>query len=195
LCFFLQRYIIYYMIGNKIVEEIVLKMKNGFADSNNFFSETRDVFTARIQSYVLSTKKYLESAVIGEIGNNTFDHNFIFDDNYTRGVYCNLSYDRYIILVDYGRGIKQSLIPVIPAINSDIEALEIAFTKQVSGRSPEQRGNGLKFVSETIRQNKWHLFFQSGNASCSIDKNGVIFNEEITSLIGCLAILDFNEGD
>jgi len=170
-------------------------MTNGFSKNNDLFSETRDVFTARIQSYVTRYKKYLESAIIGEIGNNTFDHNFIFNDNHPRGVYCNLSYNKYIVLADYGRGIRQSLLSVVPSIGSDLEALEIAFTKQVSGRSPEQRGNGLKFVSETIQQNEWQLFFQSGIGACSISKDGIIFKEESVSLTGCLAILDFNEGN
>ena len=74
---------------------------------------------------------------------------------------------------------------------TDMEAVEIAFTKRISGRSPEQRGNGLKFVSEAIRQNDWHLYFQSGLGSCSIDRNGITFLEKTSPVTGCLAILDF----
>jgi hypothetical protein len=86
--------------------------------------------------------------------------------NGTRGVYCDLSYKgKYVIIADYGRGVKGSLLPVVPSISTDLEAVEMAFTKQISGRTPEQRGNGLKFVSETVRQNQWHLFFQSGNGT------------------------------
>ena len=70
--------------------------------------------------------------------------------------------------------------------------MEIAFTKRVSGRSPELRGNGLKFVAETIQLNNWNLFFQSGSGSCSIDKRGITFQEEKAAVIGCLAIIDFN---
>jgi len=180
------------VIKDEAVNAIVLEMKEGFKENKDLFSETRDVFTARIQSYVLRTKKYLESAIIGEIGNNTFDHNFVFESNYPRGVYCNLSYGKYTVLADYGKGVRQSLLPVLPAIGSDLEAVEIAFTKMVSGRSPEQRGNGLKFVSESIRNNDWHLFFQSGTGSCSIDKSGITFNEESIPITGCLAVLDIN---
>jgi len=184
------------MISIDIIRAVVSDMNNCFKDNEGSFSETRDIFTARMQSYIFETKKYLEAAIIGEIGNNTFDHNFIFEDNHPRGVYCDLSYNqRYIILADYGKGIKQSLLPVIPSINSDYEALEIAFTKQISGRSPEQRGNGLKFVSESITQNNWHLYFQSGFASCSIDRNGLSFTERENSVKGCLAILDFIAGN
>ena len=97
-----------------------------------------------------------------------------------------------MVLSDYGRGVKQSLLQVVPSITSDMEAIEIAFTKRISGRAPEQRGNGLKFVAETIQENNWHLFFQSGIGSCSIDKNGITLSQEALSHAGCLAIINFN---
>lgn len=169
-------------------------MKNCFENDNEHFSSTRDIFTARIQSYVLETNNYLEAAIIGEIGNNTFDHNFVFENNYPRGVYCNLVFQQnYIILADFGKGVRQSLLPVLPLIKSDREAVETAFTKRISGRSPEQRGNGLKFVSEAIQQNKWSLYFQSGRGYCSIDTTGIRFSDKNISLAGCLAIINFNE--
>jgi hypothetical protein len=109
------------------------------------------------------------------------------------GAYCNYKYlQKYTILADYGKGIKQSLQSVLLTIESDREAVEIAFTKRVSGRSPEQRGNGLKFVSQAIQQNNWHLYFQSGSGACSIDKNSILFSENTPSIKGCLVIIDFN---
>jgi len=181
------------MIDNFVIEAVVLEMLQCFNASNECFSETRDVFSARLQSYILKSKKYLEAAIIGEIGNNTFDHNFIFEYNHPRGVYCNFSYSqKYVVLADFGKGIKGSLLSVLPSISSDIEAVEVAFTKRISGRSPEQRGNGLKFVSESIQENNWHLYFQSGSGSCSIDRNGLHFFEKQSSLNGCMAILDFS---
>ena len=181
------------MISKTVLEAVVTEMLNCFEKNDEYFSKTRDIFTARIQSYVLETQKYLEAAIIGEIGNNTFDHNFIFEKNYPRGVYCNLSYmQKYTVLADYGKGVKQSLMAVLSSIGSDLEAVETAFTKRISGRFPEQRGNGLKFVSEVIQQNNWHLYFQSGSGSCSIDRNGMRFFENTISLTGCLAVLDFS---
>jgi hypothetical protein len=181
------------MIVDTIAEAVVAESIKGFNEADEYFSKTRDVFTARIQSYITETKKYLEAAIIGEIGNNTFDHNFIFEENFPWGVYCNLSYrEKYIVLADYGMGIRRSLVSVLPSIGSDLEAMETAFTKRISGRSPEQRGNGLKFVSETIWQNGWHLYFQSGSGSCTIDRNGIKFFEKTPVVTGCLAILDFN---
>jgi hypothetical protein len=181
------------MIPENIVKAVISGLKGGKESQKEYFSETRDIFAARLQSFIIENKKYLEAAVIGEIGNNTFDHNFIFENNSLRGVYCNMAYqNQYTVLADFGRGIKQSLMDVLPSIQSDTEALEIAFTKQISGRSLEQRGNGLKFVSETIRQNNWHLFFQSGSGCCSIDNAGVNFFTAADTLPGCLAIINFN---
>jgi len=183
------------MIEKAIVETVVTEMNNYFRENDDCFSITRDVFTARVQSFILETKKYLEAAVIGEIGNNTFDHNFGFGGAYPKGVYCNIAYtQKYTVLADYGKGVMQSLLFVLPSISSDVEAVEIAFTRRISGRAPEQRGNGLKFVSEAIQQNNWHLYFQSGFGSCSIDRNGIHFSEESFPVIGCLAIIDF-DGD
>jgi len=181
------------MIDGTVTETLIAETVRGFDENDECFSGSRDVFSARIQSYILQTNKYLEAAIIGEIGNNTFDHNFIFQQNFPSGVYCNLSYQKkYIAIVDYGMGVRQSLASVLPSIGSDAEAVETAFTKRISGRFPEQRGNGLKFVSETIQENKWHLYFQSGSGSCSIDRHGMKFFEKTPSITGCLAILDFN---
>jgi hypothetical protein len=180
------------MITKTVIEAVIAEMIEGFNKSGEYFSKTRDVFSARLQSYILGTEKYLEAAIIGEIGNNTFDHNFVFQENFTWGVYCNVSYkQKYVVLADYGKGVRKSLSAVLPTISSDLEAIETAFTKRISGRSPEQRGNGLKFVSEAIRQNRWHLFFKSGVGSCSIDGQKIDFFEKEPSITGCLAILDF----
>jgi len=180
------------MISEAIIDSAISEMAGGFNENSEYFSKTRDIFTARLQSYIIETKKYLEAAIIGEIGNNTFDHNFIFEKDFPGGVYCNLSYKQeYVVLADFGMGVRRSLLSVLPEIASDLEAVEIAFTKRISGRSPEQRGNGLKFVSETIQQNNWHLYFLSGDGSCLIDKQQVKFIEKTPSITGCLAILSF----
>jgi len=65
------------MIREAALEAIIAEMLNCFRENDEHFSKTRDVFSARVQSYVLETQKYLEAAIIGEIGNNSFDHNNI----------------------------------------------------------------------------------------------------------------------
>jgi hypothetical protein len=153
--------------------------------------KTRDIFSARLQSYVTENKKWLEAAIIGEIGNNTFDHNFTYAADHPRGLYCDFNYmDTCIVLADFGRGIRSSLEEVI-SVDSDIEAMEIAFTKRISGRAPEQRGNGLKFVKQTIIENNWYLYYQSGSGCCKIDNKVITFFESEKYFTGCFAIVCF----
>ena len=52
------------MIEQAAIETIIAGKNHFFRGNNACFSETRDVFTARMQSYILETKKYLEAAVI-----------------------------------------------------------------------------------------------------------------------------------
>jgi hypothetical protein len=123
------------MIDEDIIKDIIKAMENGFEKDKEHFSVTRDVFTARLESFIIDTKKYLEAAIIGEIGNNTFDHNFVFKNIRQKGVYCNFDSMRrvhtpsaclpreagswvvdfqkkYVVLSDYGRGVKDSLIHI-----------------------------------------------------------------------------------
>ncbi|UTY33207.1 hypothetical protein [Treponema putidum] len=86
------------------------------------------------------------------------------------------------------QGIRNYLSSV-RQINSDLDAIKIAFTERLSGRSPEQRGNGLKFVCESVKEKQWTLYFQSGKACCVIKERVVSFMETGDSVIGCLAIL------
>ena len=175
----------------KSVKEHISKTSQG--KDTDFFCVSRDIFQARLDAFIIKTNKYLESAVIGEIGNNTFDHNWQFAQNEMRGAYLNLSFEnRYVILADYGQGIKESLSSVIKLAN-DLEAVETGFTKQISGRKPEQRGNGLKFVAETMTDKKWSMFFQTGNGCCIIEKGQISFLQSEDYYTGCLAILDFSQ--
>jgi hypothetical protein len=180
------------MINTPIIRIAAKAKKNGFEKEKDYFSTTRDVFTARLEGFIIDTSKYLEAAIIGEIGNNTFDHNFVFENIYQKGVYCNYHFqERYVVLADYGRGVKGSLLQVVPNIQNDVEALKIAFSQKISGRSPEHRGNGLKFVSEAIQNNNWDLYFQSGNGECFINKTGIKYSNSNMVISGCLAIINF----
>jgi len=178
------------MIPQSIILQAVSEKINGFSNDRGLFASTRDVFNARLQAYITETEKWLEAAVVGEIGNNTFDHNFKFLPDYPRGAYFNPRFaSSYMVIADFGRGIKDSLLKVRPGILSDVEAVNMAFTLRISGRYPEQRGNGLKFVLETIQNNNWSFFFQSGTGCCNADGTGYSFSESSVALPGCLAIL------
>jgi len=82
---------------------------------------------------------------------------------------------------------------VRPGIKSDEEALHTAFTEIVSGRAPEARGNGLKFVREVVLNNTLKLCFYSGSAEAVIDGDTkkVKFNKTDIYYSGCLALITF----
>ena len=184
------------IFSDDYLNNIILQIENASKNKDkDFFCSSRDVFQARIDSYALQEGRYLESAIIGEIGNNTFDHNWDFAEGHARGTYLNLyEYKNTVILADFGRGIRNSLEKVYNA-KDDTDAVKIAFTEQISGRAPEQRGNGLKFVLENVKKKKWSLYFQSGTGCCIITNENVIFKSSNTDIIGCLAILVFDGGN
>lgn len=126
-------------------------------------------------NYATKTLTPLIVAVTGEIGNNSFDHNF---GNWPDipGVFfaCDMN-KRIIVLADRGVGIRATLLRVRSDLKDDIMALSVAFTERVSGRFPEQRGNGLKFVNNVATKNPIGVSLQSGAAVAEITKqNGVL---------------------
>ncbi|KKS53973.1 MAG: hypothetical protein UV19_C0002G0055 [Parcubacteria group bacterium GW2011_GWA2_42_28] len=132
-------------------------------------------------------------AITGEIGNNSFDHNL---GNWPDILGTFFGYDinkRYIVLADRGQGILQTLKRIRPELQNDRQALVVAFSEIISGRSPEARGNGLKFVRQVVTTNPMSLFFQSGNAQLWLKEHEAtleIINSE-TYLRGCLALIKF----
>ena len=173
---------------NQIISNIELASKNNDTD---LFSRTRDVFQARLDTYVTRTNRFLESAVIGEIGNNTFDHNIEYDMTHQRGAYFSYNDNGdNVILADFGEGVRKT-ISRVKAVADDLEALQLVFTENISSRSLEKRGNGLKFVSNSMVEQDWSMYFQSGTAVCSIDKKQRMFYNSDIDIIGCLVILDF----
>lgn len=162
------------------------------------YCPTRDVFQARIDRMVANLLRerniseeaaYITSAISGEIGNNSFDHNLgKWPD--VAGIFFGyaISGKLEIILADRGQGILATLKKVKPELESDSEALKTAFTERISGRSPERRGNGLKFVKENVEIKKMHLAFFSGNAEMELNDKMEIRKID-KKISGCLAIL------
>ena len=132
-------------------------------------------------------------AIVGEIGNNSFDHN-IGNWPDIQGIFFALDHTkRQIALADRGQGILRTLKRVCPDIKNDEEALQIAFTEVISGRTPEARGNGLKFVLDVVLSKEINLHFYSGSASASIGKGDLELSINRTDLYysGCMALIDF----
>lgn len=132
-------------------------------------------------------------AVVGEIGNNSFDHNLgQWPD--APGIF--FSYDlnkQYVVLADRGQGVLTTLKRVKPDLQNHRDALRVAFTEIISGRAPEERGNGLKFVRNIVMENPFKLHFQSGNAQVDLKQDDQDLHIQNTDsfLRGCLALLQF----
>ena len=176
--------------------------KIGFMPERDVYCQTRDEFQARLEKLqsVLKNKVSLSmisllSAVAGEIGNNSFDHNL---GNWPDVPGVFFSYDmkeNIIILADRGQGILATLKRVKPELTNADEALKVAFTEIISGRMPEARGNGLKFVRSVITENPFTLNFQTGKAHLYLKQNDsdIAITEASTFIRGCLAIIGFEE--
>lgn len=140
----------------------------------NFYCQTRDVAQARVETvrselltlgWGASTAAII-AAVLGELTSNAFDHNIgKWPD--VPGCWFETMPDsnRFTaVIADRGQGVRSSLERVRPGID-DVEALRIAFTEHVTGRAPEKRGNGLKFVMNALKEFDTVAFtFHSGDA-------------------------------
>jgi len=154
------------------------KAPKAFEPPRRFFCTDKSIFKARLSKfeYDLSQKAYLAKtfpliiAITGEIGNNSFDHNL---GNWPDLPGIFFGYDtneRKIVLADRGQGVLKTLQQVRPSLANHSEALKVAFTEIISGRAPEARGNGLKFVRKVIVDNNFKLFFQSGDVVLNLSK-------------------------
>ncbi|MHB2026298.1 MAG: winged helix-turn-helix domain-containing protein [Elusimicrobiota bacterium] len=124
-----------------------------------FVCETRDAFMGRLGRLISFEKIGLTEddaplviAAAGEVGNNCFDHNL---GNWRDAPGCWFEAQAtggrlWICIADRGQGVFRSLTRVDPTIPDEHAALVAAFERTISGRSPENRGNGLKFVRNVI---------------------------------------------
>jgi hypothetical protein len=174
--------------------------KLGYEPEPQHFCQTRDIFQARLEHFQANLVKDIDpnlaslvSAIVGEIGNNSFDHN-IGNWPDILGVYFAYSLsEKRIVLADRGLGILSTLKRSLPNLGSHSEALMVAFTETVSGRAPESRGNGLKFVRNVVNHNPLTLFFQTGNAFINLTNKYTDIKIEETNepIRGCLAIIKY----
>lgn len=132
-------------------------------------------------------------SVAGEIGNNSFDHNLgKWPD--TPGIF--FGYDatrRQVVLADRGIGILTSLSRVRPELKNHTDAIRMAFTEVVSGRAPEKRGNGLKFVRQVVCEKPISLFFRTGDAELRMkkDNNELFITRSQINTRGCFAVIEY----
>lgn len=169
--------------------------------ADSLYCQTGDIFNARLQHFEIELARIPELkdifslvvAIIGEIGNNSYNHN---TGNWPDVPGTFWGYDinlRLAVLADRGQGIHKTLQRVLPDLKTDKEALHTAFTKYISGRAPENRGNGLKFVKDVIMENPLHLLFYTGNAELELGQHdsGLKIRETDVSFHGCMAVINF----
>ena len=168
--------------------------------NSDVYCQTRDVFQARLETFQSQLTRIssieivsLVTAIAGEIGNNSFDHNL---GNWPDipGIFFSYSIrNRKVVLADRGQGIFTTLKRVRTELFNSSEAMKVAFTEIISGRYPETRGNDLKFVRQIIVNNPFSLYFQTGDAELYLKQgdNDLAIHQAKTSINGCLAIISF----
>ena len=161
-----------------------LKEKDSLNVYELSYCQTSDVFKARLPRLLQVLLNFgmnadnagLATALVGELGNNAFDHNLgkwptgisgavIIGQRYPTKSQLNLS------VADPGIGFKASLHRKDPNLSSETEAIKLALEKGVSGRIEETRGNGLKFIQDST--------FEIFSGIISIQSyNGLVIREE-----------------
>lgn len=166
-----------------------------------FYCENSAVFQTRLvkMQNVLGGSGLSENilplivAVAGEIGNNSFDHNLgKWPDS--PGVFFGFDVNKkQVVLADRGLGILSTLSRVRPELKTHTDAVRVAFTEIVSGRAPEDRGNGLKFVRRVVAGNPISLFFRSGDAELRLKKENdeLFITRSQISTRGCFAVVEY----
>jgi len=169
--------------------------------SDQFYCQNSGVFQARVtkMSGLMIENKDAKSlfslltSIAGEIGNNSYDHNLgQWPD--TPGIFFGYDLNKkQIVLADRGQGILKTLKRVRSELKDHEQALKVAFTEIISGRKPEARGNGLKYVRNVISKNPINLVFQTGDAkliltggSADLDIKKVEEN-----VCGCIALITY----
>jgi len=178
-----------------------IKDDTGFIPQKNFYCPDSSVFQVRLSKMQNELEKIeklktifpLIVAVTGEIGNNSFDHNL---GNWpdVPGIFFAYNLEKgSVALADRGQGILATLKKIIPSLSNHKDALYVAFTEIISGRAPESRGNGLKFVMEIVKNHPINLLFQTGNAYFEIKKrhSDLEIKKSNINLQGCLTLIKF----
>lgn len=191
----------------ELLEKLGYKFDDNFADeketeesSNQMIihSNFRDAFDAYLGKFIAIFKSFglgdndaeLATALVGELGNNTFDHNL---GNWPTDVSgCFVSMINFpkenriqVVVGDPGVGFLGSLKSAFPEIKTDNDAIK-AGLKGNTGRVGEKRGNGLLSVLNwTLKEFRGNVSIHSGKGFVIVDKDGVK-DENVKSILGTI---------
>lgn len=146
----------------------------------------RDEFNARLPRFISIFENFgltLEesqraTAVVGELGNNVFDHNLgNWPTNNSGCIITAQNYPSYrrieIAVGDPGVGFYGSLKAAFPNIKNDVEAIKTGLDGK-TGRIGEERGNGLRIIQDwTINNFSGKVAIHSGNGLVIVSKDGM----------------------
>lgn len=176
--------------------------KEGTAEPSDYYCQTSSIFQGKLASFENALRRVpdlgdrfsLITAIIGEIGDNAFAHNLGKWLDVPGILFIHEPNRRKVVIADRGIGVLATLRRVKPSLQDDREALVVAFTERLSGRTPENRGNGLKFVRQVIKQEKtFGLRFQSGTDVLSLHGGSEDINVDraLIPIRGTLAVLNY----
>lgn len=159
----------------------------------------RDEFNARLSSRIrlmftnfgMSTEdEPLATSLVGEMGNNVFDHNEGAWPTDVRGAIILAQHfpkmnQTEVVVADPGIGFLGSLKASNPGLTNDVDAILLGLSG-VSGRVGENRGNGLKVIQDwTLNKFDGIVRVQSGSGLVVIDKEGKR-SLTVSSILGTL---------
>lgn len=159
----------------------------------------RDEFNVRLEHFIAMFRNfglsdqdsYLATGVVGELGNNVFDHNsFSWPTNISGSIIVAQNYPTKrcieVAIGDPGIGFRGSLAVAFPKLKSDVEAIKTGLAGN-SGRVGESRGNGLRLIQQWTTQNfSGTVMVQSGDGLVIVRK-GQIEDKEVQRIVGTLA--------
>jgi len=136
-------------------------------------------------------ERSMATSLVGELGNNVFDHNDGQWPTSVRGaiILAQMNPQKRrveVVVADPGIGFSGSLKALNPNIASDVDAIKLGLTG-VTGRVGESRGQGLQIVQNwTIEKFAGTVRIHSGRGLVEIDANGQRV-ETVFPIVGTLA--------
>lgn len=175
-----------YQTAKKILDSISIPVRKNLNVQELLHCRYRDEFNARLEYFISmfrnfglkSDDAYRATALVGELGNNVFDHNL---GNWPTNISgCIIAAQHYptfkkieIAVGDPGVGFYGSLKVAFPNLTNDIQAIKKGLAGY-TGRIDEERGNGLRLIQKwTIQNFSGKVMIHSGNGLVIVDKSGM----------------------